>query len=442
MKLKLVVASMGLLGLVAAPAFAHHHPHPAVANQNFNHLLVTANQNVGRSSDHAAGWFNRIHVHGGLNVDSHWGPRWAEEEAAALPTERAITGMDGKSLSINDFYLSIFSRVNSWTQLRASINYFTTSRSYSRVGQTGNEGNTGRQATGGADHEFRVDQAFLTFGNMNCYPTYFQIGKTHLPFGHYKLHPMVKPLTQVLSEINIENAQIGYMLHNGLHGGAYVYESATRRTLEGHPVVYGVYGAFDSSFQNIRYDLGVGYNSSMNNVAAINARRGPNFFMTSKVGAMAAHANAYVGPFDFHLNWVGALSRFDVLDLPFKVRHFGAAAVDANMGAKPSAIALQAGFVFYAPVIHKRTHAYVGYQSSRQASAVAIPEARYELGAEIDMWKDVLLAINVTHNDSYGSDDTNYNVKTAVLDNAAARAAAGTTLRRYTNITVRLGARI
>jgi hypothetical protein len=450
MKLKYFICSLGIVGLVSSPVFAHHHPRPALANQNFNHFLVTANQNVGRSSGHESGWFNRIHVHGGLNIDSQWGPHWVEEGElnvgqldignilAVVPHERGISGMDGKSLSINDFYLSIFSRINSWTQLRARVNYFSTSRSYGRVWLEE------RQATGGADHTFRVDQAFLTFGNMNDFPIYFQVGKSYLPFGQYKLHPMVKPMTQVLSEVNIENAQLGIMLHSGLYGGAYVYESAIRRRLEGRPVMYGVYGAFDSSFQNIRYDLGVAYNSGMNNVTIINARRA-GFIMTSKVGAMAAHANAYVGPFDFHLRWVGALSRFDVLDLPFKRRQFFAGAADINSrGAKPSAITLKAGFVFYAPVINKRTHAFVGYQSSHQASALAIPESRYELGAEIDMWKDVLLAIHVVHNDSYGLDDLNWN------GNSADRASinpdqlgfVGTSLRRYTNITVRVGARL
>jgi hypothetical protein len=413
MKLKNVVISMGLLGLISPPTLASvHHPHPALANQNFNHMLVTANQNVGRSSDHAAGWFNRIHIHGGLNLDSNWGPRWENNSV------RGWSGMNGQSLSVNDFYLSVFSRINSWTQLRTSVDFFSTSQTYTRV-LLDSRNNTG------ASYTFRVDQAFLTFGNLNCSPLYFQLGRSYLPFGQYKLHPMVKPFTQVLSQTNIENAQLGFISRNGLRGGVYLYESAKRRTLEGYPIIYGMYGAFDSHFQAVKYDLGVDYNNSMNNVNIINAR-GPAGTFTSRVAGLAAHINAYYREFDFHVRYVTALSAFDALDVPFK-DHL--AAGGDRVGAKPAAFDVKFGYVYYLPYVNKRAHTYVDYQRSQQTSALGVPEWRMGIGTQVDIYKDTILAIYASNNNGWG-----------VTNRAFANDEWSS--RHYHIVTVRIGAKI
>src|SRR6188472_4242943 len=105
MKLKLVVASMSVLGLVSCPVFAghmskHKHHQKVVKQTEATHdytdykdmgpaaevCMISASsmtmnemsQNMGRSMPNPCnpGWFNRIQFSGGINVDlGKWGNR-------------------------------------------------------------------------------------------------------------------------------------------------------------------------------------------------------------------------------------------------------------------------------------------------------------------------------------------------------------------------------
>ena len=93
MNLKLVVASMSVLGLVSCPLLAatttkhkhHHKHHHVVAQQEYKDMLPvpvctisqnamimnSLDKNIGRAMPDPCnpGWWNRIQVSGGVNVD-------------------------------------------------------------------------------------------------------------------------------------------------------------------------------------------------------------------------------------------------------------------------------------------------------------------------------------------------------------------------------------
>src|SRR5476651_2316299 len=95
MNLKLVVASMSVLGLVTCPAFAAHHSkhkmkHKVAAHRDYKDMgslpvqaepvcIISQNtvimdgmtQSYGRSMPNPCnpGWYNRIQMSGGVNVD-------------------------------------------------------------------------------------------------------------------------------------------------------------------------------------------------------------------------------------------------------------------------------------------------------------------------------------------------------------------------------------
>jgi len=434
MKLKSVVASVSLLGLIAAPAvasanskFASHTAHSkftnrvahtkfasmsqpvqAVADQNFDNMLVASNHNTGRSGDGLlADWTSLIKIHGGFNADVHSGARWGESDLTPGSYVKGIAGMDGKAMSINDLYLSLYSRINDWTEARASVDYFSTSNSYTFVRKNS------RYADGAA-YSPAIDQAFVTFGNMHSYPVYLQVGKSYLPFGNYDLHPLVKPMTQVLSEANVENAQLGVMTDFGLSGGVYGFESRSFHSSNGasaspatNPMAYGAYLNFANQWNNIGYDVGLGYLDNMLNTQIMTAKLAyddHSDYYASRVSGLALHANASVGSFDFRANYVGALSRYSESDLSFKT----------GEAARPWAYGLQAGYGFDMPVVEKHARGYLGFQHSGEASALNLPENRWEAGVSVDVLKNTMVDLNWTNNRSYGSDKLNFSNDTAM----------------------------
>src|SRR3990167_1597310 len=124
MKLKFIVASLSILGMISYPAFAakkkHHHKmmNQQMAQRDFKDYkdmgnmqpapevctippsaitLVEMTQNTGRSLPNPCnpGWFNRIMVSGGANTDFHFGNRNAN-----------FMGENYQFISLNDAYLN------------------------------------------------------------------------------------------------------------------------------------------------------------------------------------------------------------------------------------------------------------------------------------------------------------------------------------------------
>ena len=143
MNLKLVVASMSVLGLVSCPVIAtanhakhkHHHKvmkqevhhdykdmgalpakdEPACVISQASVVLDGMNQNMGRSMPNPCnpGWFNRIQVSGGINVDvGKFGNR-----------NTNYMGENYQRFSLNDAYLNLAADINEWVKAFASLSY-------------------------------------------------------------------------------------------------------------------------------------------------------------------------------------------------------------------------------------------------------------------------------------------------------------------------------
>jgi len=415
MKLKLVVASMSVLGLVSCPAFAdngmkHKHHHVAKKHQMVSHadykamgalpavencqpsqnaaVLDVMDQNTGRARP-TEDCNKLIAFAGGINFDAHWGNRSSDTQ-----------GINRQRISLNDAYLNIFGNVNDWTKAFASLSYGDPSDV-----ATGGLGQYSNVYTNSGDNEVALEQGFIRFANFDQYPVFVQLGKQFQDFGRYMIHPIHRTTTQVLSETLRTSAELGFILPIGFHGDVYAFDNPMReRSLSSlssstsHPKTnYGAAIGFDAPSDQLGWGVNVGYLYNMTGVNDVQqaVSEQTNSGSTSggsyhdRVGALSIDASVNSGPFSLIGDYVTALTSFDSNDL-----------VGTGVaGAKPWAGNIKAGYGFNA--FGKDQNAYLGYETTGAAVNVGLPKNRWVVGLGVDMWKNANLSLEVAHDTDY-----------------------------------------
>lgn len=455
MKLKLVVATMSVLGLVSSPAFAaHKHKHQqkvsqqeVVTERNYKDfkdalpmeaactisqptmIMDQMTQSMNRSMPNPCnpGWFNRIHVSGGINVDlGKFGNRNGN-----------YMGENYQRFSLNDAYLNIGADVNDWTKAFASISYNTatindpngpTSTTGYHVGEY--SAAYSNNVLSGSTSSLQLEQAYATFANFNVSPIFLQLGKQFQDFGRYEIHPITRSMTQVMSETLATSIKVGFIA-NGFHGSIYAFDNPIAKVGQtSKPTNYGAALGYDRPSDQLGFDIGAAYLYNMmgvNDVAyEVNQFNTHNTALNtngvtglqgynSRVGALALYADVNSGPFVLGARYTTATSTFSPNDLPKNgiaalnlaanggLAPFtqGSPVVNAS-GARPWAAGLQAGFGFEG--WSRNQNIYLGYQWSREAAGLNLPKSRWALGYGIDAFgKNTNVGIEWDHDQAYST---------------------------------------
>jgi hypothetical protein len=428
MKLKLVVASMSILGVVSCSAFAdqavaktrhiHKNPHkvtrhqtvtttttradykdmgslpvqqtvPEACTQSASELLLTSmNQNVGRAMPNACNkdWFKNVQLSGGVNFDGKIGNR----------TIRYM-GENYKRLGLNDIYLNIGAKAGDWVSALASISYNTL--------DAGNDnGITYSEAY--SNNTVNIEQAYLTVANFDVSPIFFQIGKQYQDFSRYEIHPITQSLTQTMSESLATSVKLGFQA-NGLNASVYAFDTASKRAKDNvdasklkNTTAFGASLGYGLVNDQMGVNVGVSYLNDLmgvNNIAAkvtqnnVDAGR---FGYYSRVGGLALYGDVNSGPFTISARYTGALKRFNVNDLA------DTQSLAQGEGTKPWTAGIQAGYGYES--YGKNQNLYVGYQVSRRASNLGLPKDRWLVGYNVAVFgENTLLGAEWDHDRDY-----------------------------------------
>ena len=439
-KLKLVVASMSVLGLVSCPVLAaagskHKHKHHQVASHEYKDYkdmgalpvepvcvisqasmtLDEMTQNIGRSmpSPCNPGWFNRIQITGGVNVDvGKFGNRNAN-----------YMGENYQRLSLNDAYLNVGAMVNDWTRAFASLSYSTATINanpslFNQFGAAEYSAAYSNNVNGSNNSAVQVEQAYATIGNFDQTPFFVQVGKQFQDFSRYEIHPITASLTQVMSESLSTALKVGFVA-SGFNGSVFAFNdqtskigSASQKTLD-----YGVALGYSQPSDQLGFDLGAAYLYNLTGGVNDTAYSVTNFTGTgsyhTRVGGVAAYGDLNSGPFTLGARYTTAVQRFSSNDLTkngFADLAAGSAvlgsgtqvtpATDAS-GAKPWAAGITAAYGFDAWC--KNQNVYLGYQASREAAGLNIPKSRWLVGYGIDMWKNTHFGLEWDHDMAYNA---------------------------------------
>lgn len=420
MKLKLVVASMSVLGLISCPVLAdtqtkhkhhhHHHHHAMMAHtvakgdykgdykdmgvmpvaevcpkvDIFDSMLDAMSQNLGRAKP-TVHCMDPLSFAGGITFQSNWGN-----------LHSGYTTENPRRLSLNDAYLNLYGNVNDWTQAFASL-------SYSNFISTGDPTVlAGRYSNSYTNNAIQLEQGYITFKNQQVTPLFARVGKMFTDFGRYQLHPMVRTLAQSLTESLHTTAQVGFLTQMGFEGSVYSFNNTMRNGANGHRVPnYGAEIGFMQPSDQLGWDIGLGwmydYTGTDDIAAAVGTFNGTGFngaTTSTRVGGAEVHGDVNSGPFTLGVRYASALRHFNIADLGNK-----ATLATSTKGAQPWAADITGGYGFSA--WGRDQNIYLGYQASGDAINVFLPKNRWIAGYGVNVWKSTNLNLQVNHDTAY-----------------------------------------
>lgn len=443
MKLKLIVASMSAMGLLVTPAFAatshvklkhhcpcaHETPKPCYKDMGAlpvccpppdnTHLIIDRmTQNTGRMIRSTMDCNKMISFAGGLNFDAHWGN-----------INQGYMGENNKRFSLNDAYLNINGKVTDIVDAFLSVSYSNPSGVLSGVPTLpapllagGRAPAPGMYSNVYSRNRLNLEQGWLRISDFNTTPFFLQLGKQFVDFGRYTIHPIERPMTQVMTETLRTAAELGFIVPMGLHGSVSAFDDSlskangtvnnaagvpTITSREGHPRTnYTAALGFDHICESLGFDVGAGYMYNfvgVNDIAYAVANQNSTIpggipastvwggSYINRIGAGTIYADINSGPFWAGIRYVTALQRFSVGDLPQNASNI--------TGAKPSAGDIRVGYGFYA--WNKSQNIYLRYEASSDAVALLIPQKRYVAGYNIDVVKNTNVGLEVGHDIAY-----------------------------------------
>jgi hypothetical protein len=242
---------------------------------------------------------------------------------------------------------------------------------------------------------------FVNVGNLDKTPIYFTAGQLYVPFGRYSSSMISAPLPLNLARTKTRPFILGYKSQgeSGPFAATYIYRSETTLGKSG---VGGANLGYSILVDKLTGEVGVSYISSMNDAAGMqNTAANPGTFggfgsllngneHVRKTQAMDVYGNLAYERFNLAVEWAGALQSFRTQDLSFN-----------GKGAKPQALQTEFDMTFRA--FHRPSSIGIGYQWTKEALALNLPQQRFIGVFNISIWKDTVESIEYRHDIDYGS---------------------------------------
>lgn len=247
-----------------------------------------------------------------------------------------------------------------------------------------------------------LNRGYITIGNLNRSPIYFNIGQMYVPFGTYSSYMLSNPVTKVLGRTNTRAAELGYD-QNGLNFSAYAFNGAANT---GNTTInnWGAQTSYDFNFGEYSATLGAGFINNIANAQGAQLTGGaPGTFAgfsQSGVTETLVHyvpgvnVNAFLGkgPLYFVAEGTAATREYDVTNMSYN-----------GSGAQPKAAHAEVGYVFKA--FDKPSVFSVAYEQTWEALAMGLPKNSYVATLNTSIWKNTVETLEFRHDVNYGSGD-------------------------------------
>lgn len=256
----------------------------------------------------------------------------------------------------------------------------------------------------GFENHIRVDEAYLTLGNLEENPFYLRAGRMYAPFGKYQRYTVTDSLTKLLSMTSETMVQVGAVSNMGLSGSVFLFrglaeDNASHDAANGKIRVHN-YGAniqFAQDNGTWLYSIGAGYLHNMADVDFIRAgfETSGHHFYERAVPAWSLNADVTSGQFDASARYVTANREFDVVDVLDG---------DGDDGAEPSAWGVDVGYTF--EMMNRHSRLGVTYQKSEDAKnlgflQVGLPKHRWGVDYQVNVMNHTDLVFEVVHDKDY-----------------------------------------
>lgn len=266
-----------------------------------------------------------------------------------------------------------------------------------------------------ANSRIFLDQGFVGIGNLNRSPLYGIMGQFFVPFGKYSSNMISSTLPQLLFRTKARAIEIGLYknwkykdwkcneIEQSINLQGFVFRGDARTSQSSAKINQGG-GNIDYQVVAPKWNFAIGASVIANIADSLNMQQngGPDGFqgfagplpafssevLVHRVPGIDVHASLGIGPFGFLGEYTQATTDFSIDDMTYKCH-----------GARPEASYLEAAYNFN--ICNLPANIAVGYQQTREALAILLPEQRWLATFNISLWKDTIESIEVRHDLNY-----------------------------------------
>lgn len=453
MKLKLIVTSMMISGLISSPLFAATQKHteeampvggykgeifatPCPKVSVYSPIMDAMSQNVRRAKA-TIGCDKPIQLAGGINFDTQFGN-----------LNQGFMGENNSRFALNDAYVNATGNINPWVSAFVELSYNNiqdtalNSANFNRyyTTRTTNQATLpGLYSAGYTLDALDLQQGYITLGNPEMFPLFLKLGKQFQDFGRYTIHPITRSMTQVMTETLQTSAELSFISNwntASFHGSLFTFQNQIPEVNDDNVGTnfnpgniapnhgntnFGAQLGIGQVSAQLGWDIGIGYINDMmgvNDIAYAAAFRKSSISVTSltdsdainvsqsyyfdSVSGLTAYGMVNSGPFSLSAHYVTALQEFDPADFTHDMLGF-IPTNSSDDGAQPWAADLQVAYGFNA--WDKAQNLYVGYQQSGDAVALYIPKNRWVAGYGIDVLKNTNIGVEYSNDQAYSISD-------------------------------------
>ena len=250
-----------------------------------------------------------------------------------------------------------------------------------------------------ANSTFGLGMGFVNIGNLDKSPYYFTAGQLFVPFGRFSSAMISAPLTMIMGRTKARPFILGYKSQGASGPFAAIYGFKGDTTLDNS----GVGGVNIGYIYNTRYtagEIGASFISSIDNAGGLqaNGARQGNFAgfasfvhgseAVKTIPAAGVHGTLRFASYNLTAEWVGSRT-FRAQDLSFN-----------GHGAQLQALQLEAGKTFM--LFNRPSSFALGFQWSKEALALRLPERRFSALYNISIWKDTVESLEYRRDLDYG----------------------------------------
>jgi len=251
--------------------------------------------------------------------------------------------------------------------------------------------------------DVEIDEAMVTIGNTEEFPVYCSAGKMYVPFGalltNFPDDPLINaPLTLLLGE-TLEKALLVGVKHEGFSVSAYAFNGdMDERHEENNVESYGVDANY-SMDDETGFDLLVGasYISNLADSDGVTELLEENDIdaVEDYIAGFAAYLHVGYADFFVDAEYMTALDDIEEKDYP-------GVGLPAGFEAQPAVWNVEVGYNYD---WGKNLQIVLKYAGSNEAELGELPETRYGICLNQELFEDVILSLGYLYDDFDDEDD-------------------------------------
>jgi len=349
-------------------------------------------------------WMNRITIGGLANFDASWGSR------TPIGTFGWYSNKDSSDININNANLLIDAKINCWIKGHMNLAYLGDQ-------DKGFPIPLDKVGVRLGDSRLSVDEAYVDIGNFSNTPFYGRIGKQYVGFGDYKRYPIIKPITQMLTQTRATAVTVGAVTDMGVYANVSGFNGPTEKIANAGFVGWGKAGrninnmtakiGYSGSLHNIgfsdtNFNIDASWIANMYDINSLspiyNYGQIIPFGYPNTVGGLAFHGDLAFGAFCLWANYVQSLKNMKL-----------ATPTSTILSSKIWAADVNAGYRFQ--TLGRESKINASYQFTGGADKypliipnMQLPKDRFQLGYDVDAWKYTNLGIAWAHDVNYSND--------------------------------------